>query len=123
MPQRLIGTVGAIVASILLSFFMPGTALHWAILGLFCGGTLALLHSTFDMNGFLTTLGGGVVTAIAALVNAVAFQPESLATQDALAQVFFCGAAMGLGYWALAYIFGPTKPKFCLLYTSDAADE
>lgn len=112
MPQRLIGTVGAIAASILLSFFMQGDALMWAILGLLCGGALALLHSTFNMNGFLTTLGGGVVTAIAALVNAVAFQPQSLASHDALAQVFFCGAAMGLAYWALAYIFGPSKPKF-----------
>lgn len=112
MPQRLIGTVGAIAASILLGLFLPGFALQLGTLGLLSGLALAGLHSTFNMNGFLTTIGGGVITGIAALVFAVAIQPDALNSHDALAQVFFCGSAMGLGYWALAYIFGPAKPKF-----------
>ena len=112
MPQRLIGTVGAVSVSILLSFFLPGATLMWGAFGLLCGMSLAGLNSTFNMNGLLTSLGGGVLTAIAALIIEVAFQPGLLTTQESLSHAFFCGAAVGLGYWALAYVFGPSKPKF-----------
>lgn len=103
MLTRLVGTLGAIGAALLMSIFMPGTALQWCSIGLFCGLALAGLHSTLNMNAILVALGGGTVTGLAALAFAALIQPSAIANQNELAQIYLCGAFIGLGYWGLAY--------------------
>lgn len=113
MPDRLLGILGAVCASLVLAAVLQTQAIPLIALGLIGGLVLAAAHDLLDRNVLLAILFGGVLSTIGAATLAYFLQPEAL-TEDSLRQTFFVGAALGFSYWLPTYFWGgkakPVEP-------------